>query len=212
MFPTLEVRWISKGTLPAGILEWFRSSGKDIEPAHSRIDHYFIGHMRETVGIKLREGRIELKVRQKEFGTIRFSDRVAGRLEYWCKWGFGLAEGHGDRGDITSAGLPWVGVEKERSVLKHIITSNGLVSNQPPEVYPTCGCDVEITALVLDGEKWWSVALEAYGGDTETMHRNLVLVAEHVFPALESIELDEAISSSYPEWLVRCGKERFPGS
>jgi len=134
METTLEVRWFFRGLPPAVVQRWFRLEcpGKLLEteirtdlyasiaPGHLDIIAEFLSLRlsHEQVNLKSRQGNLELKLRQQDFGTYRFSNskqsRICeGRVEQWCKLS--------DRQLLNSV-LPcnsppeinWIDVNKER--------------------------------------------------------------------------------------------------
>ena len=61
MFPTIEVKWFFRGAVPSGIWEWICLHGHDWEKQPPRIDNYLQITEGDSLGVKLREGRIEIK-------------------------------------------------------------------------------------------------------------------------------------------------------
>lgn len=63
MYPTAEVRWFHRGKVPLDVMAWFlRLHGEPEEPGH-RVDYYLRLSDADALGIKLRDGRIEIKTR-----------------------------------------------------------------------------------------------------------------------------------------------------
>ncbi|NIV28827.1 MAG: hypothetical protein GWN58_04720, partial [Anaerolineae bacterium] len=63
MYPTLEARWFMRGSIPHEVREWFARG--EPAPIHEppRMDHYLRLQRSNALGIKLREGRLEIKQR-----------------------------------------------------------------------------------------------------------------------------------------------------
>ena len=118
MWPTVEVRWFYPGQVPASLPAWFRQAGGEAEEQPCRGDQYLRLENTEALGIKLREGRIEIKKRQRRLGLVRFHERVAGQVEAWRKWSFALM----GAGALVPASS-WIEVEKERTLLQFQVGS-----------------------------------------------------------------------------------------
>ena len=56
---TLEVRWFSRGALHPPVLEWFQRAMGKPEQQPARVDYYLIVVNGSSLGIKLRQGRLE---------------------------------------------------------------------------------------------------------------------------------------------------------
>lgn len=86
MLTTAELRWFNRGTLPSETSHWFDCLGEALAPPEERVDLYLYLPGCDYLGIKLRQGRLEIKWRQAELEIVRFGDRVEGKAEKWGKW------------------------------------------------------------------------------------------------------------------------------
>ncbi len=124
MFPTMEVRWFYEGTIPADVSAWFDRGKQPSETASSRVDYYLCPVEGNFLGIKLREGKIEVKQRYHQYEVVHLHQRVAGQMELWRKWSFPLA---GADTILTALKLSpqfWVEVHKTRRQQAYQITAN----------------------------------------------------------------------------------------
>jgi hypothetical protein len=192
---TQEVRWFSPGEILEPVHQWFDHLGeKNIQPA--RTDVYLAG-MDESVGVKLREGRLEVKHRTEDHGVCEFASGVSGRAESWIKWGFEISEA--DWPGVES-GL-WVPVRKARQFQFYSIREDGEVIQPVPGELPMLGGVVELCSITSpSGQEWWTVGLEVFGPPeklSDLFDRLGVLIFEEAgwFNTLESL--------SYPAWLVK---------
>ena len=114
MFPTLEVRWFYQGRIPEDIRKWFARSdpAPTCEPA--RTDYYLCLPKSNDLGIKLREGRIEIKQRVHQYGSVQFHRQATGLIEHWHKWSLPLAMTQTGLEEILVPESSWTGVRKER--------------------------------------------------------------------------------------------------
>lgn len=94
-----EVRWIidgSLGTTGRDVEAWFResrSSAKDGEgqPAEWprwRSDRYLMVPRADDMGIKWREGQLQIKGREGAVGLQQFVSGIEGSTERWVKWSY----------------------------------------------------------------------------------------------------------------------------
>jgi hypothetical protein len=218
---TLEVRWFCPGPLAEtgpGVEEWFRArprlggGGKPLPiewapavPAW-RQDRYLLLPDHDDMGIKWREGRLEIKGREGVLGQIVFADSIEGRAERWIKWSYagspierrflGLFQGD------AAAGVAVVAKRRLQRCLWIDHTSGPVeVSRDRPRPR---GIDIELVQIRMAGPQaasYWSLAFEAFPGDQQMAEPFEQAVAEFLkhCPALP---LSADHSMSYPRWLL----------
>ena len=194
----MELRWFLVGAIPEDVQQWFSQGTPAPKKEGRRADHYLCLPAYDDVGIKQREGNIEVKRRLAERGVQTFGKGISGRIEQWVKWSFGLDKQ--PLPDVTKPAGSWVMVEKTRQLKKFAVTPEGAVNATDASAQIAQGCNLELTSLVLDGAAWWSLGFEAFG-EIEAVATNLHLTSEHVladnhFPLLQAED-----SFSYPKWL-----------
>ncbi len=218
MYPTAEVRWFYKGTMPSEIHAWFQ--GRHLPPPEAqppRVDRYLRITDSESLGVKLRGGgqtpRLEIKQRVSDspFSTqvAQLHPGVAGVVEHWRKWSQPLAESHWDPVPATS----WIRVRKARLMHTFHVTGDEIVhvrGNMGPVSVP--GCELELSTINAANQTWWSLCFEAFGEDADVkpikLYETLLRVAKHVFtaygPSLPTgiVSLDIQNSYGYPRWLA----------
>ena len=202
MFPSMEVRWFYQGTVPAEVAEWFQSGTGRAEAQAPRVDYYLDLQEMDGLGIKLREGKVEVKRRQRQYGIRCFCEQAAGLVEHWRKWSFELSMGEGALSDSLRPASSWMAVRKERQLRKYRVEEDDHLVPVPAEAYPERGCSVELSSLCVEGQDWWSLCFEAFG-DESSLRQTLLLVVEEVL-ACEGVPfpLDANASYGYPRWLV----------
>ncbi|MBD1881067.1 hypothetical protein [Coleofasciculus sp. FACHB-T130] len=184
MLNTIEMRWFYPSKIPIEIERWFNqdSLGGQIKSPEDREDWYLYLPNSDYLGIKLRQGKLEIKWRQAELKVLRFGDLVEGKAGKWAKWTC--------EDPISKCFIPaevvgkesWLSVKKKRS----------------QRVYQDC--TVELTQLQINGKDWWSLAFEATGEDDKSMD-NLQAVASQVFQTYRGAGLRSQDSYAYPQWL-----------
>ena len=200
MLTTTELRWFKLGTLPKEITQWFQQDQLgDLAPPEEREDVYLYTPGCEYMGVKLRQGRLEIKWRKAELGNLRLGDQVEGKVEKWGKW---LCEDPTQQSFQTQdvVGKPCVSVKKKRSQRKYqVISGESLVAVSVNQSINQ-GCNVEITQLSVNGNNWWSLAFEAFGED-DYLSDNLKAVASDLFKNYQGFQLQSQDSFAYPSWL-----------
>ncbi len=202
MFPSMEVRWFYQGTVLVEVAKWFHSGTSQAEEQPFRVDYYLCLEESDGLGIKLREGRLEVKRRQRQHEIRRFCEQAAGVVEHWRKWSFELSMGEGELSDSLLPASSWMGVQKERQLRKYRVEGDDRLVPVPAEAYPERGCSVELSSLCVEGQDWWSLCFEAFG-DESSLRQTLLLVVEEVLVCERMpFPLDAKASYGYPRWLA----------
>lgn len=204
-----EMRWFFPGRVPEDVRTWFeRGRAVPVEPA--RTDRYLAFPECDSVGVKIREGRLEIKANVAG-PTLRAVNRhVEGWSDSWLKW----SAGSGDPPFPLAPALEhlmrhgtWIPVVKERRLRRWSAEGDALVEIVPggPAAWPASGCLVELTGLRAgdDGDPWFTLGFEAFGERdavegilSEALH---AFFADHGAPP--GLPLTEEESDSYPAWL-----------
>jgi hypothetical protein len=201
MFPTTEIRWFFKGEIPESVAKAYNKSSNILPYYAKRVDHYLGMPENHTMGIKLREGKIELKHLTQWIGKGKFGATISGYMNDWRKWSLALAE-HPQY--LSSPWKDWwIALQKERSL--RLFTLNE--QNGPMEISMLqnvgLGCEWELCQIYAGKTKdpWWTIALEAFGAEPNR-HYLLENTINKILPFL-SQEAVVSCSFSYPEWLQR---------
>ena len=205
METTLEVRWFNRGIPPATVQRWFRFEcpGKLLGELETRKDWYayfqsdsldklngFSNRVvnREEVNLKLRQGNLELKLRQQEFGTYRFTQAknshiCEGKVEQWCK----LSEPDSKDSTLLTHNsldeLDWISVDKEREQkIEQSVKS-------------------ELTCLKINHECWWTIAFEMTQNDRGEQQDNYFKnIVERACQTYYGPKLSAMNSCCYSKW------------
>ena len=194
------MRWFFRGDVPLEVQAWFHAGqGQPAEP-QVRVDHYLRIAEGDTLGIKLRDGRIEVKQRQHQFGAVALHERVTGIAEQWRKWSFALADRTDYFSSVAVPALGWVGVHKRRWLSRYRITDSRELLAMSLTRYPDEGCDLELTSVGISGCEWWTLGFEAFGTEA-SLQEHLSLAAEQLLEATKPPSLPTQNSFGYPRWL-----------
>lgn len=197
MLTTDEIRWFFADVIPSAVLDWFRDS-VPISPAPMRTDIYLPLPASLELGIKLREGRLEIKTQSGPSREVTYLNGVTGRAALWKK--------EAVRSDLVSdiesrlAHPSALSVVKQRYLRKFSLY-DGKLAEITTASAPRQGCFLEVAQLWLDDTPSWTIALEAIGAPAP-LAGNLAETAAHVFggsPCPASLTMEAC--ASYPEWL-----------
>lgn len=183
MLTSLELRWFSPGELPSDVASWFSTAelGGQLQAPEAREDVYLYAPECEYMGIKLRQGRLEIKWRHAELEILQFK-RAEGKLEKWGKW---LCE------DPTSESFQSERVLNQKSWIRI-----GKVRSQ--RLYDDCA--LELTQLTIKHNLWWSLALETFGAEPQKMDA-LQSIFELLDKTYVGSQLQVLNSYAYPKWI-----------
>src|SRR5438093_13146168 len=115
MSTTAEVRWFFEGQVPDEIEQWFCRSNLALKAA-PREDHYLLFPAVLGLGLKLREGRLEVKTLIKTLGVRSFTADVAGTVQVWKKEAYGEPAVTEFARVRKSAPHLWIGGAQERTL------------------------------------------------------------------------------------------------
>jgi hypothetical protein len=201
VFPTVEVRWFLPGRIPSEVAGWFERAGGEAWPAEERTDHYLRLGGEHALGIKVREGLLEIKRRMGSGEVAELHPDVAGQVERWRKWSFSLAAQDASLAHLRAPPGAWINVDKARLLARYCVSGARAVGRIPHTECPELACDWELTQVQTEGKAWWTVAFEAFGQEShleQTLHK----VVAHVLAAGAPPVLGAEDSYGYPEWLA----------
>ena len=192
-FESTELRWFHRGVLSEGLAATFKKSSSELE-VDERVDTY-VCTTDLTLGVKLRDGGLEVKTRRRrpdvEIGSF------SGEVELWTKWTWKGADSPFT--NVKKVPPPWTTVQKRRLQWKFEWTSNGIhvVGDKRVER----GGAFELTALEIQGQPWWTVALEAFEHSADGIEMLKCGYSELVSRFGSGVVGGEAMVCGYPEWL-----------
>ncbi|MFE4105582.1 hypothetical protein [Almyronema epifaneia] len=208
MLLTTEIRWFQLGDPPRSLTDWFYSEalGSVRPTSATREDCYLVLPHDTFLGVKFRQGNLEVKWRQAELGQIQLGETWTGQLERWLKWSYAEAadcQNSPLQAYLQSGG--WVSVKKTRSQRIYQIQAEQVI---PVEALPPGdrGCSLELTCLEANHQRWWTVGFEAEGNPQQSLQAlRLTLVWLSVTANLPPLE--QLASYAYPYWLAQLGAD-----
>jgi hypothetical protein len=201
MFKTVETRWFGLGRMPAEVLAWFNTFEGAAEPEPRRLDHYLHLGSNDELGVKIREGALDVKKRQHSYGLVHLHRNIMGLVEVWSKWRFTLQDPESAivNGRVGPNG--WLAVEKERQLRRYQIDSDLAVQIATPQVPSDSSCTLELASVKAGGTAWWTIAFEV-SGNSHGLYERLLAVTDHLFALKAPPPLAATDSYGYPYWLA----------
>ncbi len=212
MIQSYETRWFFRAC-PALLMEWFAGRGLRFDaPGNSvRADYYLPLPSDKGLGVKLREGRIEIKQLLAGRGEHPFPPfKSKGKVEHWVKWGFAVEEKDElGRQIIGEKRHDWIEVGKERLGFTYSFGPEGRTAEVPIHTPIPEGCQVELSRISVFGKDYFTFGLEAFSraGHLEENFRH---GAGDFFSALDEwrqgnptdeLRMPVELSMGYPEFL-----------
>lgn len=163
MFKSREIRWFYPTELKS-VEKWFMDNGYTFENADPRTDYYLPLKNQDDIGIKLREGNVEIKQRIARTKKENISELANGYFENYIKWSFSSAEKDPLFQEIIEGEkFNWLWVRKERVGYKLKENQNGSIIRVKLDEFPEFGCQVEYTRIKIKEELWYTLCLEWFG-------------------------------------------------
>lgn len=219
-----EVRWFFPGELARfpELRQWIAAAkpftDEGVVPAptpEGRLgdepDRYLIVPGVADMGIKWREGQLQIKGRLSQRGLQRFGRHFYGSVEVWTKWSY-------KSDDIKSAFSAWfadgterawqtVAVRKTRTLRKIRLDTQGKYVEVSNKAIVDRGLGVELTDLEIRGQRYCSLGFEAFPDDT-AMAGTFTEAVDAWLSSLSAngVVLAEHQSMGYPEFLNSLAK------
>ncbi len=200
MYPTSEIRWFCPGKLPEEVIGWYQAHAGIPEDKSPRKDQYLCIPGYDTMGIKIREGNIEIKALIKTRRLFSLGENSLGYAGDWRKWSFLLKDESPPLHQLMNPASSWIEVYKKRSLLRYQITTEKNTKSISTGIPCLAGCDVELTEIFIRQDPWWSLCFEAFGPEAEN-HQNLDLMINSFFQPPPPFSFKSQDSFSYPELL-----------
>lgn len=213
---TREVRWFYDGNLAttdAAVAAWFTGVGDNSSfraPVHQqqwREDCYLRLPATGDMGVKLRQGRVEIKGCHARAGLHQFATDVEGEVSCWTKWaidGLGWWGSIGTGTDLPASAV--LRVAKQRTQRSVQFAEQGIVE-VPPRQQVECGLHMEVTRLrIADAQEdtHWTLGFEAFP-DGPLCRELFVQAVVRLLEGCPAKPLTAERSMSYPQWLQQLG-------
>ncbi len=155
---TSEIRWFFKDPKP-GVEKWLGLLDTHRLTREHRTDSYLYLPQRDDLGIKVREGRLEVKYREDPPRPKKIARGCEGYLETWVKYGFELAPGKPVDEILTGQDPIWSEVRKSRTALL-IHQTNPRLEYGPLQFGNKTAIQLEYTRIEVSQKIWYTLGLE----------------------------------------------------
>ncbi len=183
---TLEMRWFNQGKIPANVYQWFIKKNLSQIPSSReyRIDRYFYLPLLDHCSIKIRQGNLECKWRDKclgyyEFPGLSTNHQYCGFLEKWQKWSL---DGHYLPG-ISNFIPSFIVIEIEKTRW----------------LYFEKNIQFELCQLKKEQHQWWTFAIEIEK-NTATVRPSILQTIQRFLQTYPQNNLSSQKSYAYPQW------------
>jgi len=214
--PSHEVRWFFEGKAEQheALKRWFKttssiqkSEGVGLPEWKGRLgdqpDVYLLVPGNDDIGIKWREGELQIKGLVSSLGTQVFCGRHQGKVERWIKWSYKNIPDSYKRlfGEGKETGLVTASVRKTRALRKvRLDTLTGKAEEVDAKTFVDRGLGFELTDLEVGGKAYCSLAFEAFPNDS-AMDAAFTEAVEAFIGELKTFDLTATKSQSYPAFL-----------
>ena len=211
-----EVRWFFEGKVNQheSLKRWFetiapiqKSPGVGSPVWKGRLDDqpdvYLLVPGSDDMGIKWREGELQIKGRVSSLGTQVFCGRHQGNVECWIKWSYANTPASYQRLFVAEkeTELVTASVRKTRALRRvRLDTLTGKAEEVDAKICIDRGLGFELTELEVAGKAYCSLAFEAFPNDS-AMDAAFTAVVEAFVDGLTAFDLTAADSQSYPAFL-----------
>lgn len=179
MLNTWEIRWFGRGPIPRLLQSWSEKNQLITQPVRS--DYYMLNPGNELLGIKWREGNIQVKELMAKDGVY----------ENYQKWSFELKEDKPS--DVLKNSNKWLAVKKKREMSTYVLENGGFTLSD--EYVLDQAIELELSAAIVEEDLWWTVAFEAIGG------KDVLVKALKEFKPKDIPNDSECMG--YAEWLTK---------
>lgn len=211
LYKSTEARWFfpQEAVNLAAWQGWFKIAASHRQSP--RTDAYLMQPQTAAVGIKQREGRLEVKslvTAPAPFALQPLSFRVTGTHDSWIKWSFKSPNDAALAASLATQG-PWFAVHKKRA-LHLLVLEAGDAHLLEEHQHVAQGCIAELTELHTAQGDWLTLGFEAFGEDLAE-GKNPARLLGYVQGFLERLgappeALDTPRSQSYPLWLQQLNR------
>lgn len=186
IYHSYELRWFSEKPLE-NTESFFANHGARIVPGSGRTDRYLVNGD-DSYSLKVREGRLEVKIRTGKGKLIAGKGTPA----WWTKWSYGLnnpvVRESFETGD-------YLDVAKDRTLLFTHSKSSELHLQSPGDT----ACQIEYGKITIGENSYFTFGLEAFSANKENMVNEFKHALNIVQPAF--IDLSEIEPADYPDLL-----------
>lgn len=208
-YKSREIRWfLQEENQLDHILQWLKGHNEgpgENDITEERTDKYLMLPGDETMSIKQRNGKIEIKQRTEILKEVyQLNGNKTGQLEEWVKYVFTSVKDANSFVkkifDRKEEEIIWQDVKKKRLSVKITEKKYGRWQFHNPAVKSEQGCQIEYTTITIAGKSYYTFAMEWFGENPPVLDKTLL------HEILGEIKLELKDSTAYPGFLNRHSK------
>ena len=204
-----EIRWFLSGPVSSQAWTWFDGlPGENVKRSYPRQDIYLVIPARDDLGLKVREGRFEIKTKDGQGRNIEiFDGKIGGIAEDWQKHTWDYLDRIGEISTPFKEGLR-SRIVKSRAQRKYAVQRDGLVPVNMNE-RPECAFILELTELYSQAvdekdkktppQRDWTIGCEAIA-EKKMIDHVFEIGTNEVFKDYTSPVLRKEDSYGYPKY------------
>jgi hypothetical protein len=197
---SIEIRWFYKGQIPNKLYQLFSNSNLQTKP-ELRTDYYLLIENCDSLGIKLRNSRLEIKWLKKREHFDFSKKNIEGNQERWIRWEWNDTNSFNEilRFIQVNKDNPWVKIDKKRIQKKFSIFDNSLV--EIPLENAHFDFSIELTQLKVYEHLWWSIGCDTFQNKNDV--RFFIQLIEQYTDEQFRKSLKSDSSYGYPKWISK---------
>lgn len=204
---TRELRWFFDKDLPKRVAEWYEYElpGNALYSPGPRTDLYFLVKDRPDFGLKLREGKLQLKWRTFTRSFSTSDGRVRGVQATWHKDEWEFTNPKKVRKEFTRAldlKGPRYAVKKDRKQRKYSVSTNCRLRAVSIEKQPVRVAVIELTTLSVPDGTAWTLGFDVIAVQEE-VDEVLQCALDKLLKDYPGPTLSKKSWAGYPKWLLR---------
>ena len=207
-----EIRWFFHNQSEVSEIEnWFNRQGQSFTGNWQRADIYLWQNNLKSHSVKIREGKVEVKILQSDRGEANLPGSNTGKINDWVKYSFDLNKSDEENKNLIQAlggsvthdqDANWIKVDKERLLLKYAVNyQEDQITQVTTDAWPEEGCGVELTRIEVNKQAYFTFGLEAFSKNRRESE-NLEKVLFYMLEDLSVQRLETTNSFSYPDFLA----------
>ena len=208
MNATIEVRWFFKEE-PRSIAGWFEQFGRWPSEHHQplkfnyeweRSDYYLIIGAYSKLSYKIRDGKSEIKILEKNYGPKIFSNYAIGSVEKWIKWSPAFKDASASPETLFSTPQEFQEIKKERLLLKYEVPNAEALKRIDPSRESDNTFQLELSRIESNGKLYFSFGLEM-AAENNLRIKTFYRISESFFSEVDCQNLNAENSYGYPRFL-----------
>ena len=152
------------------------------------------------MSFKIRDGKSEIKLLEKNYGPKIFSNYAIGSVEKWIKWSLALKDANASPETLFSTPQEFQEIKKERLLLKYEVPNAETLRRIDPTPESNNTFQLELSRIESNGKLYFSLGLEM-AADKNLRIKTFYRISESFFSGVDCQNLNAENSYGYPRFL-----------